>query len=289
MAREITGNTRLVCLLGTPVAHSISPAMHNASFEKLGLDYAYLAFDVGEEQLESTVSTLKAVRARGWNVTMPCKNRMAELCDELSPAAKISGSVNTVVNENGLLTGHTTDGIGFLRAAREKGYDLKGKKLLLLGAGGASTSILVQAALDGASEIVVFSRPGVFYDRAVSIIEVLREKTDCILSIHNLADKERLKKNLKSSYILINGTSVGMAPDINRCLIPDASFFHKDLVVADVIYNPRETKLLAMAREAGCPTFNGLSMLLYQGAEAFRLWTGQEMPVELVRERYFSR
>lgn len=288
MAKEITGHTKLICLLGSPVSHSISPSMHNASFKALDLDYAYLAFNVDTDTLEDTVNTLKNIGARGWNLTMPCKNRMAELCDELSPAAKISGSVNTVVNENGILTGHTTDGIGFLHSAKEAGHDLTGKKIVLLGAGGASTSILVQAALDGASEIVVFSRPGKFYDRAIGIIDNLNQQTHCNCHIHEFADLTLLKEELMNSYILINGTSVGMAPDTDACIIPDASFFHKNLVVADVIYNPRETKLLTMAKEAGCNTFNGMYMLLYQGAEAFRLWTGKEMPVELVKERYFT-
>lgn len=287
MAKEITGHTKLICLLGTPVSHSISPSMHNASFDALDLDYIYLAFDVNTDTLENTVTTLKNIGARGWNLTMPCKSQMADLCDNLSPAAKISGSVNTVVNDNGILTGHTTDGIGFLRSAKEAGHDLTHKKIVLLGAGGASTSILVQAALDNASEIVVFSRPGKFYDRAIGIIETLNEKTHCNCHIHDLADLTLLKEELKDSYILINGTSVGMAPDTDNCIIPDASFLHKDLVVADVIYNPRETKLLTMAKEAGCDTFNGMYMLLYQGAEAFRLWTKKEMPVELVKERYF--
>lgn len=288
MAKEITGHTKLICLLGTPVSHSISPSMHNASFNALNLDYTYLAFDVNTDTLENTTSTLKNIGARGWNLTMPCKNLMAELCDKLSPAAQISGSVNTVVNDNGILTGHTTDGIGFLHSAKEAGHDLTGKKIVLLGAGGASTSILVQAALDGASEIVVFSRPGKFYDRAVGIIDTLNLQTHCNCHIHDLADLTHLKDTLKDSYILINGTSVGMAPNIDDCVIPDVSYFHKSLVVADVIYNPRETKLLAMAKEAGCDTFNGMYMLLYQGAEAFRLWTGEEMPVELVKKRYFA-
>ena len=288
MTKEITGHTKLICLLGSPVSHSISPSMHNASFDALDLDYTYLAFDVNTDTLESTINTLKNIGARGWNLTMPCKNLMADLCDTLSPAAKISGSVNTVVNDNGSLNGHTTDGIGFLRSSKEAGHDLTGKKIVLLGAGGASTSILVQAALDGVSEIVLFSRPGRFYDRAVGIMDTLNEQTNCSCHIHNLAELALLKEELKDSYILINGTSVGMAPETDNCIIPDASFFHKNLVVADVIYNPKETKLLTMAREAGCDTFNGMYMLLYQGAEAFRLWTGKEMPTALIKERYFK-
>lgn len=288
MSKKITGHTQLICLLGSPVSHSISPAMHNASFEALDLDYAYLAFDVNTDTLKDTVNTLKTIHAKGWNLTMPNKNQMVELCDKLSPAAEISGAVNTVVNENGILTGHTTDGVGFMRAAKDAGHDLTGKKITLLGAGGAATSVLVQAALDGASEIFIFSLKDQFFDRAEKIVSMLNQKTQCKVTLYDLAEKELLKEKIKESYILINGTSVGMAPNTDACIIPDATYFHSNLVVADVIYNPRETKLLAMAKEAGCDTFNGMYMLLYQGAEAFRLWTGKDMPVELVKERYFS-
>ena len=155
--KQITGHTGLTGLLGSPVAHSISPMMHNEAFEQLGLDYVYLAFDVGTDKLETAVEGLRALNVRGFNLTMPDKNLMCTLCDRLSPAAEISGAVNTVVNEDGILTGHTTDGIGYMQAARDAGHDLAGKKMTLMGAGGAATAILVQAALDGLSEISVFS------------------------------------------------------------------------------------------------------------------------------------
>ena len=286
--KQITGHTGLTCLLGRPVSHSISPMMHNDSFLALGLDYRYLAFDVALEELETAVNGLKTMGVRGFNLTMPHKNLMCALCDELSPAAEIIGAVNTVVNENGKLIGHTTDGVGYMQALKEDHIDIIGKKITVLGAGGAASSIFVQAALDGVKEISIFSRRGHFFERAESIISVLKEKTNCCIHLYDFSNEDILRKEISESVLLVNGTSVGMAPNEQNSIITDPSMFHKDLVVSDVIYNPRETALLKLAREAGCKTQNGLYMLLYQGAEAFRLWTGQTMPVELIKEKYFS-
>lgn len=289
MAHEITGRTKLTGLLGSPVEHSISPMMHNEAFRQLGLDYAYLAFDVGTDKLEVAVEGLKALGVRGFNLTMPDKNLMCELADELSPAAKIIGAVNTIVNNNGVLKGYTTDGIGFMRSVKEAGKDIIGKKMTLLGAGGASASIMVQAALDGVAEISVFNRQGKFYERAERIIDVLQAETDCKLNLYDFTDQAILKREILESEILVNGTSVGMAPDIDKCIITDDSVFHKDLYVYDAIYNPEETMLLKKAKAAGCETQNGLNMLLYQGAAAFELWTGKEMPVDIIKQKYFQR
>lgn len=286
--KEITGKTVLTGLLGSPVSHSISPMMHNESFRQLDLDYVYLAFDVGVEQMESAVNGLRSLNVRGFNITMPGKNIMATLCDKLSPAAEISGAVNTVVNDNGILTGYTTDGIGYMRAVQDAGHDIIGKKMTLFGAGGAATAVLVQAALDGLSEISVFSIRDNFFERAEKIVEQLNERTSCKVKLYDFDDESVLRREIGDSAILINGTSVGMAPNTDRSIITDTTIFHKDLIVSDVIYNPRETKLLKLAKEAGCQTFNGLYMLLYQGAEAFKLWTGQEMPVDIIKTKYFS-
>lgn len=289
MDKIITGHTRLTGLLGSPVAHSISPMMHNDSFRQLGLDYVYLAFDVGTDKLETAVDGLRALNVRGFNLTMPDKTLMCSLCDKLSPAAKISGAVNTVVNDNGFLTGHTTDGIGYMRSVKEAGYDIIGKKMTLLGAGGAATSILVQAAFDGVAEISVFNNRSASFTRIEKIIEELKSCTSCRIHLYDYSDMEILRREIADSAILTNGTSVGMAPNEGRSIITDPSMLHRNLIVSDVIYNPEETKLLHMAKEAGCAAFNGLDMLLYQGAEAFKLWTGQEMPVEIIKEKYFKR
>lgn len=286
--KEITGHTKLTGLLGSPVAHSISPMMHNEAFRQLDLDYVYLAFDVNEAGMETAVNGLRTLNVRGFNVTMPGKNIMATLCDHLSPAAEISGAVNTVVNENGVLTGYTTDGIGYMRAVQDAGHNIIGKKMTLLGAGGAATAVLVQAALDGVSEISVFSIRDAFWDRAEKTVSMLNERTSCKVKLFDFEDETVLRKEIGESSILTNGTSVGMAPNTDRSIITDITMFHKDLIVSDVIYNPRETKLLRLAKEAGCETFNGLYMLLYQGAESFKLWTGQDMPTESIKKKYFS-
>lgn len=286
--KSITGHTRLTGLLGSPVSHSISPMMHNEAFKQLDLDYVYLAFDVNADNMQTAVEGLRTLNVRGFNVTMPGKNIMATLCDNLSPAAEIIGAVNTVVNDEGILTGHNTDGVGYMMAVKDAGHNIIGKKMTLLGAGGAATAVLVQAALDGLSEISVFSIHDQFWGRAEKTVAALNERTTCKVKLYDFENESTLKREISESAILTNGTSVGMAPNTDRSIITDSSMFHKDLIVSDVIYNPCETKLLKLAKEAGCPTFNGLYMLLYQGAEAFKIWTGLDMPVELIKEKYFS-
>jgi len=193
---EITGHTGMLCLLGSPVAHSISPEMHNKACEILDLNYRYLAFDVTPEQLETVTLGLKMMGVRGFNLTMPDKNRMAELCDELSPAAQICGAVNTVVNESGRLIGHTTDGIGYMMSARDAGCDPTGKRMVQLGAGGAGTAILVQAAMDGARSIAVFNSRDGFWPRVEGIVAQLNERTACKVTLHDLTDLNQLRASL---------------------------------------------------------------------------------------------
>lgn len=289
MNHPITGHTGLICLLGSPCRHSISPMMHNKAFELLNLDYRYLAFEVHEETLEAAVNGLKVMGARGFNLTMPCKNKMVSLCDKLSPAAKLIGAVNTVVNDNGCLIGHNTDGIGYMQSVKDADFDIIGKKMVLLGAGGAATAILVQAALDGVKEISVFLRKtSRFYQRAEEIADTLQKETGCRIRLCDFYNEKLLRQELSNSQILVNGTSIGMAPDINACPIPDSSFLPDPIIVSDVIYNPKETRLLSMAKEKGLSYFNGSYMLLYQGAEAFRLWTGCEMPVVEIKTEFFN-
>lgn len=288
MKEKITGHTRLLCLLGDPVSHSISPAMHNLSFETLGLDYVYLAFPTSIEQFDSTVATLKQIGARGFNCTMPCKRIAAEKCDTLSPAAKLMNSVNTVVIEDGKLVGHNTDGVGYMRSVWDAGHDIIGKEMTLLGSGGAASAILTQAALDGVSKIHLFARKGNSWNTIEKQAEEINRSTSCKVTLQELSDETSLKASISDSAILVNASSVGMAPHEDQCLIPNTSFFHPELIVSDVIYNPRKTKLLQMAETAGLSAFNGMYMLLYQGAEAFKIWTGQEMPVDLVKQTLFS-
>lgn len=285
---NITGKTKLTALLGSPVSHSISPAMHNEAFRLLNLDYAYLAFDVSPNQLKTAVDGLVAVGIRGFNLTMPHKIAILDCLDELTPAAKLAGACNTVINDNGYLIGHTTDGIGYMRSCQDAGHDIIGKKMTILGAGGAATAIITQAALDGVSEIDIFRRHRQdAFDITEHFAKMVSSNTNCKVQVYDIADTTQLKQSLSTSAILTNATNIGMSPNVDESPIIDIDLLHSDLIVSDIIYNPKQTKLMAMANSIGCPTFNGMYMLLYQGAAAFECWTGKEMPVKEIKEKYF--
>ena len=286
---NITGSTIFTGLLGSPVAHSVSPAMHNEAFRLLDLDYVYLAFNVGTDSLKDAVKGLKTLGARGFNLTMPDKIAILDLVDELTPAARLAGACNTVINDNGHLIGHTTDGIGYMRSVADAGHDIIGKKMTLLGAGGAATAICTQAALDGVKEIDIFrrNRPEAFA-QTVAFADRTAKDTGCKIHVYDFADETQMKKSLAESAILTNATNVGMAPDTDAIPIPNVQFLHPDLIVSDIIYNPRQTQLMKIAASMGCPVFNGMYMLLYQGAAAFECWTGLEMPVAEIKKKYFS-
>lgn len=288
MGINITGKTGLLAVLGTPIQHSLSPAMHNLALQTLGLDYTYLAFDIKEEQVGQALEGLKLFGFRGCNLTMPLKKKALEYCDHLSESARISGAVNTIINDHGILTGDTTDGTGVLWAMRANGHEMLGKKVTIMGAGGASVSIVTQGALDGVKEITVFNRKGESFSMMEQVAEELNQITNCNVKVLTLEDEDRLRREIKESQFLINGTSLGMAPHEDTCILPDSSYFHRDLVVADVVYDPRETKFMKFAKEAGAIAYNGLDMLLYQGAKSFELWMGVPMPVEIVKEKVFD-
>ncbi|WP_281672751.1 shikimate dehydrogenase [Pseudoramibacter alactolyticus] len=281
----IDGATRLIGLLGSPVAHSKSPAIHNAAFAATGVNAAYLAFEVAPEKLAAAAAGLVALGAAGWNVTMPHKTAMAALCDELSPAARIVGAVNTVVVQDGRMTGHITDGSGFTAALTDRGFNPAGKQVALFGAGGAARAAAVQLALDGAAQLVIFNRT---VAKARMLAETIAAETGCAARAYALDDVEALRAAVTEADLVINGTKLGMAPHPETCVLPDARWLARRPVVADFVYNPVQTRLLAMAAKAGCPTLDGLAMLLWQGAQAFALWTGRPMPVAAVRAQVFG-
>lgn len=289
MESRITGHTGLLALLGSPVGHSGSPAMYNYSFEKLGLDYAYVAFDVKEDEMEQAINAMRLFKMRGCNVTMPGKNIAVKLMDELSPAAELIGAVNTIVNDDGKLTGHNTDGIGFVQNLRENGVEVKGKKITIAGGGGAATAMQVQCALDGAREITIFNKKDAFFERTLQTAEKIRNAVEgIVVNVYDIDDVAKMTEEILSSDIFANATIVGMKPLDDQSVVKDLSAFHKELVVCDAVYNPIETKLLREAKEAGCKCVGGKGMLLWQGVAAFKLYTGQDMPVEEVKEKFFS-
>ena len=284
MAERITGHTELIGLMAYPIRHSSSPAMHNEAFAQLGLDYAYLAFEVTNETLEDAVKGLRALQLKGSNVSMPNKTVVGQYLDELSPAAKLCGAVNTIVNENGKLTGHITDGIGYMASLKDNGIDVIGKKMTIAGAGGAATAIEIQAALDGVKEMSIFNIKDKFWENAEKTIEKIRSNTDCVVNLYDLDDKDKLNEEIADSYLFAQATGVGMKPLEGQSVIPDTSFLRPDLIVTDTVYAPRQTKLLEQAKEAGCKCMNGLGMMLFQGDAAFHLWTGKHMPLEHMKK-----
>ena len=280
MEKRISGRTGLLALIGSPVGHSGSPAMYNFSFQHYGLDYAYMAFDIKIDQVEAALDAVRLFKMRGCNVTMPCKNEVAKFMDELSPAARIIGAVNTIVNDDGKLTGHITDGIGFVRNLKENGVEVKEKKMVVIGAGGAATAIQVECALSGAKSVSIFNGDDPFFSRAEGTAEKLKAEVPlCEVNVYHLEDEERLKEEIAKADILVNGTLVGMKPLDNETLV-DKSWLRKGLVVADTVYNPAKTRLIIEAEEMGCKAIGGEGMLLWQGAAAFKLYTGMEMPTE---------
>ena len=285
MEKRITGHTELIGLMAYPIRHSSSPAMHNAAFAKLGLDYAYLAFEVDNDSLEGAVQGIRSLKLVGSNVSMPNKTVVHKYLDKLSPAAEMCGAVNTIVNEDGVLTGHITDGTGYMMSLKDNGVDVIGKKMTIVGAGGAATAIEIQAALDGVAEISIFNRKDEFWANAEETVRKINEKTNCKAQLFDLADLDKLKEEIASSYLFTNATGMGMKPLEGQTYIPDKSFLRPDLIVSDVVYYPRETELLRMAKEVGCKTMNGLGMMLFQGAAAFKMWTGEDMPIEYMKEK----
>ena len=282
---RISGHTQLLTLMAYPIRHSGSPAMHNEAARYLGLDYVYLCFDVDQSDLKEAIDAMRTLNIRGGNFSMPNKIAVIPLLDRLSQEAKMCGAVNTVVNDDGVLTGYNTDGIGYTQSLRDRGIDPKGKKITVLGAGGAGKAVQVQLALEGVKELYVFNRHDEFYERAQETVGMINEKTRCRASFFDLEDKERLRERLIQSDILTNATSVGMAPNDRESCIPDASFLHEDLAVTDVVYFPEETTLLKQAKEAGCRSIiGGKGMMLFQGASSFKLWTGKEMPIAHMKD-----
>lgn len=285
MKYTISGYTRLVGLLGYPVRHSYSPHMHNAAFQHLGLDYVYLVFEVNDDNLKEAIAAMRTLDVVGFNVTMPNKQNVIPLLDEVSEEARLIGSVNTVVNRDGKLIGYNTDGKGYVMALRDEGISPEGKSVVIAGAGGASRSVAIQLALDGAKEITILNRT---LDAAEEIVNIIKENIPACKATAAGYNDEKLKEQLKETDLFINCTSLGMHPHEDKSIISNPDMLHPDLIVSDVIYSPPKTKLLEMAEKVGCKTLNGLGMMIGQGALAFKIWTGEDMPTDYIKEIIFS-
>lgn len=279
MTQEINGATRLCCLFGDPVEHSRSPKLHNKAFKMAELNLRYVCFRTGGDEVEAAMNSLRQLNMVGCSLTMPLKIAVLPYLDEIDQAAKLVGAVNTVKNENGVLTGYNTDGYGFMKAFADRNIDVRGKKMVQMGMGGAGTAVAAQAAIDGMAEIAVFSpSTGKSWQRVTDEVAVIANGTDCNITLHDSNDLDDLRAQLANADILANATPLGMGKLEGQSPIPDASFLHKGLFIQDCIYSPAETALMKMGREAGCEAINGIEMLFWQGARSFEIWTGQEFP-----------
>ncbi|MEW6172715.1 MAG: shikimate dehydrogenase [Bacillota bacterium] len=276
----INGKTKVVGIFGDPVEHTFSPAMHNAAFTALKLNFVYLPFRVKKEELPAAVTGLRALGLAGVNITVPHKEAVLPYLDEITSEARLIGAVNTVVNRNGRLTGYNTDATGFLRAFREAGFEPAGAEAVVLGAGGAARAVCMALGMAGVRRITVFNRT---YERAQTLARDVQANTKTTATALHW---EELNKEgagvIRAASAVVQTTSMGMHPEETACPAVPPTAFRKNQLVVDLIYNPEETQFLRTAAGAGATTQNGMKMLLYQGAEAFELWTGSSPPVEVM-------
>ena len=280
---EISGRTKLCCVIGDLVEHSLSPVMHNAAFKELNLDFVYLAFTVRKDELRNAIAGARSLHIHGLNVTMPHKTAIMKYLDEIDSTTKSIGAINTILNAEGKLVGYITDGAGALKALKENGVSLEGKKLLLLGAGGAAKAIAFHAAQE-VEELKILNRTA---QKAKELAEALHKKFDKRISGNSLSS-EIIKKELEDADILVNATSVGMHPNVDQSLV-DSSWLRPSLCVMDIIYSPLETKLAKDAKSVGAKVVSGIEMLVYQGAASFEIWTNHPAPVKVMKEAVLNK
>lgn len=273
---KVDSATKVYALLGSPVEHSLSPTIHNAAFESLSLNCVYLAFNVAPEDLSSAFAGLKTLGVQGFNVTIPHKTAVLPLLDEMDPLARSIGAVNTVKMVGGKTVGYNTDGEGALSALREAGVEVKGLKVILLGAGGAARAVGFTLA-KASGELVVANRTET---RAVKLAAEISHHHGVEVKGIRL-NTDRLGEELKNAQLLINTTSVGMHPHGEASPIP-SRLIHSGLTVFDIVYNPLKTKLLREAEDRGAKTVNGLGMLVHQAARSFEIWTGKKAPAAVM-------
>lgn len=273
----IKGSTKVVGLIGEPVEHSFSPPMHNEAFKTLGLDYVYAPFNVSPDNLKSAIEGANSLNIQGLNVTIPHKINVIKYLNELDPIAELIGAVNTIDFKN--LKGYNTDGIGCIRAIEEV-TKIKDKNIVVAGAGGAARAVVFYLAKYGAEEVNILNRN---LKKAENLANDLLASN--LISNVNSSDISEISKFISDADILIDTTPIGMHPNVSDEPIVKAADIHEELVVNDIVYNPNETVLLKEAIKANAKVVYGIKMLLYQGAESFKIWTGREAPIDVMEAK----
>ena len=279
-------DTEVVGLFGYPVEHSFSPIMHNAAFEKLDINYLYLPFEVHPKELEAAIDGIRALNIKGVNLTIPHKEIVIPYLDEISKEAELIGAVNTVKNENGKLIGYNTDGRGFVKSLVEEGFKPQDKKVLIIGAGGAARAVGFQLSLEGVSDLYVANRT---FEKADSLVKDINNNLELnLVEALPLVNKD-LQQVMNDLDLIVDTTPIGMHPNCEVEPVIAPELLHKELVVADLVYNPMETTLLKAAKEVGAKTIGGLGMLVYQGAIALEIWSGKDAPTKVMKDSIWNQ
>jgi len=275
---HISSKTKVYGVIGYPIGHSRSPAMHNAAFRKLGLDAVYLAFEVKPKDLKKAINGIRSLGVSGINVTIPHKEKVIASLDSISREARLIGAVNTVVNKNGTLSGFNTDCFGFIKSLKEDlKLDPRKKNIFIVGAGGAAKAVAFALAINGAKRVVITDK---LDDKALDLACEVELKTGCECMALK-TNSEGIRDMILNSQLLVNASSCGMKSKDPVVVSPD--FLHKDLHLFDLVYN-RETRLVGIAKQKGLKAVGGLNMLLYQGAKALELWTGKKAPIKVMKK-----
>jgi shikimate dehydrogenase len=279
----ISGKTRVCGVIGDPIEHSLSPTIQNAAFNHLELDFVFLAFRVKAADLENAMRGMHGLGIHGLNVTMPHKSAVIGCLDEVDFTVRFLGSANTILNRDGKLSGFSTDGVGALKALLENGLDLSGKKVLLLGAGGAAKAIAF-VLVPEVGELAILNRST---EKAEELAETLGHMFNRKV-VGGALSPDAIKATLRDSDVLVNATSAGMKPNLNQSIVAP-QWLRSDLTVMDIVYDPVETRLAKDAKAAGAKIVSGVEMLIYQGAASFEIWTGKPAPIEVMRKAALNK
>ena len=272
MKKEISGKTKIIGLIGENIENSLSPLFHNQIILKHSLNFCYLPFQVAETDLGEAIQGIRALNIRGVNITFPYKEKVIEFLDELEESARRIGAVNTIVNNKGNLSGYNTDVIGFKKSLQDKGkFVIKEKNAVVLGAGGAARGVIYTLLEEGIEEISIFNRTLEKAEKIKQDFSPFFPRSS--INIFSF-EQDNIKDKIKEANLLVNATSIGMAPQVGNTPLPDEKLFHPNLLVYDLIYHPAKTLFLKQAERAGAKIINGVPMLVYQGIESLYLWTG---------------
>lgn len=272
MKKEIDGKTEIIGIIGENVENSLSPFIHNQIILKYSLNFCYLSFQVAQSNLDKAIQGIKALNIRGVNITFPYKVKVIKFLDEVEKSAQRVGAINTIVNNKGILTGYNTDVIGFKRSLQEdEEFVIKKKRAVIFGAGGAARAVVYALLEEEVEEIYIFNRTPERAEKIKQDFSSFFPKSS--IYVFPL-EEENLKDKIGSAHLVVNTTSLGIPPQIDKTPLPDEKLFHPDLLVYDLIYHPTKTLFLRQAKRAGAKIINGLPMLVYQGIESFYLWTG---------------